>query len=361
MKRTYSNRHSPIRTMVENLERRMLLSVSQDVLIGALGAKAVTFTDADGTKATITVKGGGSATVHLSGDTLSQTSDKSGVTVSGTNVAVTGITGSRTVRGTILRVTAKGGNGTVSVGPVITDGALGTIDAKGVDLTGGITASGSITRITVNRITGGEVSVGDASTKLNLKVNSDASFDLSAPAVNSISVGGNLTDSTLTFTAPTTRGVVDLRNLSVGGAITSTKVDSEGSIGTISARKMVGSSVFAGVSIAPGKALPTSDAEFSSADSIGSVKLKKVAGTPSFINSDIAAHSLGTLNLGVVQLSNGGHPFGVASGKIGSASVVDDSTGTEVKLHDAQTQAEVDDAVSKDHVDLHDFQLNVVA
>jgi hypothetical protein len=340
----------------------MLLSVSQDVLIGALGAKAVTFTDADGTKATITVKGGGSATVHLSGDTLSQTSNKSGVSISGTNVAVTGITGSRTARSTVLRVTTKGGNGTVSIGPVTTDGAIGTVDAKGVDLADGITASGSITRITVNRITGGAVSVGDASTKLNLKVNSDASFDLTAPAVNSISVGGNLTDSTLAFTAHTTGNAVDLRTLSVGGAIINTKVDSEGSVGTVTAAKMIGTSILAGVSkLAPGKALPTSDAEFTSADSIGSVKLKKVAGTPSFINSDVAAHSVGTLNLGVVQLSNGGQPFGVASGRIGSASVVDDSTGTDVKLHDARTQAEVDDAVSKDHVDLHDFQLDVVA
>ena len=225
-----------------------------------------------------------------------------------------------------------------------------------------VSVAGSASKMTVHRITGGEVRIGDGGGKLSVKVGSDASFDLTAPAVKSVAVGGNLSDSTLTLTSPTAGKSVDLATLSVAGAITNTKVDSEGSIGTVSASTMVNSSVFAGVgTLASGKVLPTTDAEFSSADSIGAVKLKKVAGTPSFIDSDIAAHSIGSLSLGVVQLSNGGQPFGVAAGKIGSASAVDDSTGATVSVHGATTQAEVDDALSKEHADLHDFELKIVS
>jgi hypothetical protein len=48
------------------------------------------------------------------------------------------------------------------------------------------------------------------------------------------------------------------------------------------------------------------------------VTVKGVGGAPSFVNSNIAARTVGKLSLGAIQAGNGGVPFGVAGDTIAS-------------------------------------------
>lgn len=191
------------RASVEALEGRVLLSVAQDVVIGTGGVKAVTFTDADGTKAVITMKGDGSATVHFSGDTISESNVKKGTAIDGTNVTVTGITATGTTAKSLLSVSDKGGNKVVDVGAITSDGSLKGVSGKGVDLTNGIDAAGALGQVAVHAITGGTIVVGDPSGNLKLKAASDSTFDLNAGSVKAIAIKGNLTDSHFTLTSAT--------------------------------------------------------------------------------------------------------------------------------------------------------------
>src|SRR5947209_7225967 len=78
--------------LIERLESRQLLSADPiSVLIGAGAAKAVLFTDSNGTTATVSVKGPGSATVNFDGAGLGQIASARGVVVTGTGVAMTSI------------------------------------------------------------------------------------------------------------------------------------------------------------------------------------------------------------------------------------------------------------------------------
>jgi hypothetical protein len=48
--------------------------------------------------------------------------------------------------------------------------------------------------------------------------------------------------------------------------------------------------------------------------------VRGAGGAPTFVNSNIAARTIGRLNLGVVQVGNAGVPFGVAADTISAIS-----------------------------------------
>lgn len=352
--------HAPFRPPIEWLERRLFLSVAMDVVIGAGAAKSVTFPAVGGATATINVTGGGSATVHFSGDSISQSTKSNAVTLSGANISATGIDGTQTTPNSVLKVTTKGGKGSLTIGQITTNGSFRSIQGTPVVLTNGVVVTGSVGQINVQGITGGPITLPVGATT-TIQVATSASFDLTAGAVKSIKVGGNLANSTITLARATQGSMTDLSSLSVKGAITGLMLNSHGSLGTISATSMTGSTVFSGVAtLATGQLLPNSNGDFDNVNKINSLKLKRTNGTISFANSYVAAHNLGSINLGGVLLSNGGTPFGLAANKYNSLSFVAGASGKTITVNNVTSQSKVTNAFSKAGVDPQDFQAKVV-
>jgi hypothetical protein len=132
-------------------------SVNQFVL-GAGGAKSITYTDADGTTATVTLSAG-TGTLDFEGEGIKQTVSKTGaVTLTGTNVRLANIdiTGS-TAKGQLafgLKNAAKTSDGQVSIGGVHVDGPIAGIVGAGVNLTGDLVVAGAIKTLTMGDVGG---------------------------------------------------------------------------------------------------------------------------------------------------------------------------------------------------------------
>jgi hypothetical protein len=337
-----------------------LLSVATDLTLGVGGFKSINYPAAGGTTATIALNNGGSATVHFLGDSITQTVKNNTVTLAGSNISNTGIDGTSTTNNTVLNVTTKGGKGTLSLGRITSNGSFKSIQGTSVALTDGVVVTGAVGQINVQRITGGPITLG-AGVATVIKVAVNASFDLTASAVKSITVGGALTNSNIMFLRATQGSMTDLATLSVKGSVTGVTIDSRGSLGNISATSLLNSTIFSGVGmLSLGQLLPNSSSEFTNVNKITSLKLAKKTGVVSFSNDYVAAHNLGTLALGGVLLTNGLLPFGLAATKYNSLNFVAGASGKTLQLNNVTSQNQVTNAVSKAGVDLQDFQVNVV-
>lgn len=341
--------------LVERLESRVLLSATMELSIGAGGYKSITWHAAGGAKATITLTGGGSASVDFVGDSISQSIKSNAVTLTGSNITVAGVGATGTTSNSILNV--KGGK--VSIGIISTDGSFKSIQGTGVTLTSSVIVVGTVGQISVQRVTGGTFEFGSA-TNAVIKVAGNATFSLLAKSVQSVTVGGSLTGTEFVFANSTQGSATDLGTLSVKGAITGLKIISGGSLGNISAAKLVNSTIFSGVgNLGAGKPLPTSTADYVADNQINSIKLKKVAGAVSFSGSEVSAENLGSLVLGGVLLSNGGTAFGLSAMKYSFLSFAAGASGKTIKLNNVTSQSQVTAALS--NVNLHDFEVNVVS
>ena len=348
-------------SLVEPLESRVLLSVSLNVVLGSGGAKSVTYPALGGTTATVAFSGAGSATVHFQGDSISQSTKNNAVTLSGSNILVTGVDGTQTTTNTVLKVTTKNGTGTVSMGEITSNGSYKSIQGTGLVLTDGAAVTGSIGNINVQRITGGSITLGTG-VATTINVATDASFDLTASALKSIAVGGNLASSTITLLRATQGSMTDLSSLAVKGSITGLTLDSRGSLGNLSGTSLLNSTIFSGVgSLAFGQRLPNSSGDFTNVNKISSLKLKKSTGVVSFSNDLVSAHNLGSFALGGVLLSNGLLPFGLAANKYNSLTFVAGATGKTLNFNNITNQNQVTNIVSKAGVNLQDMVISVVA
>lgn len=193
-------------------------------------------------------------------------------------------------------------------------GALGTVKIGGaVNSFLPWSVSGGAGKITVGSIAEGFV--GDfAGAVASLTVNSSLSGDISAASMKSLAVKGDLSGANLVLTGT---GVV-LGKATISGAIANSRIQATGNIGSVTANTINASTIYAGVST-DGGILPTDATDFTGPPaSIASVTVKSKSGPPSFINSNIAAVTLGKLNLGIVQTGNAGVPFGVAGDSVAS-------------------------------------------
>lgn len=156
----------------------------------------------------------------------------------------------------------------------------------------------------------------------NLHVTHDATMNLTAEMIGSMTIGGALADSTVSLTQPLSSVAFDLNSLYVGGAINDSTLESEGSIRAFSAQSMTDSGLYVGL-VNP--ALPATTSDFANTAEIRALVLRRSA-SASFADSNIAAYDVGTITLGTVQTSNGGTPFGVAGHSIQSITLVDQTT-----------------------------------
>ena len=437
MKRyVHRNRSSQLHTvrgpigLVESFEPRVLLAIDVPVGVGA-EARSVTFTDADGTAATIRVAGG-AATVTLDGTNLTSASAGTAVNVTGTNVVMTNLV--ITGRNPNVTVTTAGGDGTVTLGGLSAAGPVAGFRGPGVVLGGTTTLANGIGRLelggtqgaTINITRGSQARLQDAALTIGtvqdtsiishqpfsqLRVGSWAAGvpgqpdQITTPRINTIQSAGNfaasislsgngqavgrpilgnvrvagalaggawdvegrasrvaagsvapgwagvfgdvssfaiagdlagaltadsinaltagsMTNADITLNRAAAPRASALNRLAVRGAISGTDVRANADVGSVSAGSITGSTIYGGVN-APGGALPTGAAAFTSAATIKNVTIGTRGGTtPTFIDSNIAASTLGRINLGAVQVSNAGEPFGLAAQTLRSLSVI---------------------------------------
>jgi hypothetical protein len=328
-----------------------------DITIGTPAARSLKFTDADGTVATILLKGG-TAVVHFTGTNVSQQTLKNHtLVISGTNLAVAGITATGTTAASTLTINAKGGDGVLSVGGLTADGGLRSINARTTDLTGTVSLGGPVGTITVGALGSSSADTTLTATAVGrINVAHDAVFDLSTPAVQSIAVKGNLHDSSIRLTGTG----LDLKSLTAGTIADST-IRADGSIGTISTGQMTGDKIYAGIgTLTSGQTLPSSASSFIADNSISAIRVKKGKTSATFSDTAIAASTIGSATLGSVALANGGTTFGLASRNIRSVSGSDSATGKAFHLTKLVAPANTATLLTQQGITPQDFVVRII-
>ena len=332
------------------------------VVVGAGGHKAVSLQQADGTVVTVKVGGKGSATILADGDTLTQAVQKNGTDlITGTNAAIGSISTTGTNSGTTINITTTGGK-VGSIGGLLTDAAVGTINAKTVNLTGNLTAGGPVKNINLHGASngtltipaGGSVNIKSSTAVTNESIASGSTINnisapgwnaagtstsnISAPSIGTFNVKGDMAFTAITLTGAGT----ELKNLNVSGTMNSVAVNASGNISSIAAGSMSDDIIFAGVAPSQisgdqGTVFPTG---FTTNQTINNIRVKT-----NFDSSDISAATLGNLSLGKIQTTHvvvlGSPNFGLAGHSIKAVAGTDATTGKKIALHNltATTQS----------------------
>jgi hypothetical protein len=271
------------------------------------GRTKATYEDADGSRVTISLSGPGGGQVVILGEGASA-------------VARLGLSG--TSSRSSLKVT-----GDTSFAAVTVEGSLKSLAGKALDLAGGMTVSGSLGKLQFDDASGGHpITVGSGgSTTITFDQAADLSVVSAAP-IKSLKAGrwldGDATPDRLAAPSVaklTVKGdfsadldVGSIKSLTVGGTMAGSSIRAERDIGSVKARAIRDSRVYAGVRDDV-DALPDAADDF--ADPSAAIKSVSVTGKSSgaFGNTLIAAPAIGKLSLGPVSTDNGGTTFGVAA------------------------------------------------
>jgi hypothetical protein len=93
----------------------------------------------------------------------------------------------------------------------------------------------------------------------------------------------------------------------------------------VTAASITGSRIYAGIQ-GGNPALPNSATAFDGVSTIRNVTIRNRLPAAAFVDSNIAASTLGKINLGAVQVNNGGNAFGLAAQTINSFSATNAGT-----------------------------------
>ncbi|HET6246520.1 MAG TPA: VCBS repeat-containing protein [Tepidisphaeraceae bacterium] len=365
---------------------RVLLSTTQatpppattslDITLGGGNPRSISYRDASGTTAKITLGGPGAATVDFSGDNLSL--NNAGTQLVGGSATIASIVAAGTTSGTTLSINATGINGIPTIGPISTDGSFKAIIAPRINLVGNLSIPGTLGSLDFDNMSSGTITLGTAGAAANLTLRNatDETLDsaqpigrlavgqwvsststpttITAPAINSINArsqfavnlsitaGGiksvtahNLPAGTWTV-AGAIGPIISGRDVDLNVTATSIKsiaaleqlnnltVETTGNIGPIRAKLMANSSLYAGVGpLLAGQRLPESAGDLASDSSIASISLQSRYKAVSFSNSSIAAAHVGPLSLGVIAFSNFSLTQGIAADSVASFSGAD--------------------------------------
>ena len=157
-----------------------------DVALGTGGAKAVKFTDSDGTVGLLKWKGPGAAVLHFTGNNLNQSSVRGVVTVSGV-AALAGINAAATTLASSLTVVTQGGNNSIDIGGFIVESAFGRLIAPTSNLTGNLQIAGAANSIVTGSMT--SLSAIFSGTLVSLRSARTANTALSGNSIRSINLG----------------------------------------------------------------------------------------------------------------------------------------------------------------------------
>jgi hypothetical protein len=337
-----------------------------DVSLGGGNRSSTRFITPNGTQVTVSLRGPGAATVHLTGGPASF--QLGSIAASGTTAAST------------LSIVTHVGSRTVDLGSLTTDGSFGAVVAPTTNLTGTMTVAGTAGKVSLLSANGGSIALGGSGTPLSLllgqtnaetiisaqpidvlRVDLGAAVNLTAPSIGRFTIGKSLHDSQVSLTSPFAAGVFDLIALAAAGGISNTVIRSAGNVGTITSSSIVSSAIYAGVGpLPPGQSLPAAASDFVAAASIQSVRLTRPAPGPAFANSVIAAQTLGSISLGTIQTNNSGVPFGLAAHQIASLSGVDLTAHKPFRLTSLTDAATLATALAARGLNFQDFQILIL-
>lgn len=152
----------------------------------------------------------------------------------------------------------------------------------------------------------------------SLKTGGDLAGTIDALSAASIRVGEDLRDARLTLhrnVDPANARTTAMKKLTVKQWIDRSEVRTNGHVGKVIAGGMRESLLFAGVDEAM-DTLPAASASFEQQAMLSGLTLRGIRGEAdpyTFVDSLVAADSLGTVNLGAAELENGGVSLGVAA------------------------------------------------
>jgi len=185
--------------------------------------------------------------------------------------------------------------------------------------------------------------------------------DLTLPSIGELKTG-SMTDAFVRLNGAFAAGKTDLGRLKVAGEIDGSAVVSTGNIGAISARGIVLSTLYAGVgSVETGQNLPTLSTDFSSHASIASVQTRGVDKALGFSASDVAAWTLGNLQLGKTSVNNDGSAFGISAHTVAGLSAFDVSKKQTLDFGRLTSAAALAKVVAARKLTLEDLQINLIS
>lgn len=307
-------------------------------IIGTGAAKSVAFTDADGSTVSVSLSGGGSATLHFAGATTQTASGKS-LVLTGTNISLGSIAVTGATAKSKLTVKAVGGaDGGVGVSSISSDAGLAQVGGKSVDLTGSLNVTGVLGRADFRNVSSATISAG---------------------TIGRFTAYGDMTAATLSLTDPFVPLLPNLGRFTVAGTMSNSRVTTAGNIGRVTIGSMLDSQIYAGratTSAFPSAASDfTADAVYISRVTLGS----KHATGAAFDGSVIAARSMGKVSLGLVNTDNGGSAFGIAADNVLSLSAKN-PTGQVLKLKRLDDPTAAAEAFTASGFSAGDFALRIV-
>jgi peptidyl-prolyl cis-trans isomerase A (cyclophilin A) len=258
--------------------------------------------------------------------------------------------------------------GSATIGGALTTGqwnlagSAGSITAKSAAAGWLLSSAGPVASLRVNGDFAGTIAAH--SSVANVSIRGNATGQFLAGSFGTVMITGDLTGNVTTngtFNAKS----LQLGRLSVGGNILNDQIVASGNIGSVTAKRLAGASIYAGVisTVSQGSNLPATQADLTAAASIGSVRL--ASGTdavPAFSNARIAAQTLGPLALGFIQDSIGGLVEGVAGLTLkalsGTLSATDKRLALSAKT--LRDQATVNTFIADNHITLNDFKIVIV-
>lgn len=331
-----------------------------DLTVGKGALSFLEFTTAQGARVTIRTIGPGGVAVDFGGESLSTSASGKGDIVTGTDISIIELSTTSTTAASSIVITTIGGNKTVNIGQISSSSPLSSILASTATLIGPLTVAGPIRTVNLGTAVGAAITVDGnlfsfhantiVGTSLDvtgtivsltagnwtsnqaisaasigaMTLTGSGEFDLNAGTLRALRVRGNLQNSKLSLSAAGTR---DLTSLSAA-EIENSQIDTTGNIGTITASVLDDSQIYAGTGADGAVAFPPVSTAFPATATIASVQLRRVKNVFADVGSDIAASQIQTLNLGYIQLNNGGTPFGVQAISIKQLTGSNPSYGT---------------------------------
>jgi hypothetical protein len=323
------------------------VQVGQLVTFGDGSNKALMYAEADGSLVTISLKGG-LATAVFTGDFIQEpAAGKKGVVVTGTNLKLVDLQITTTSGGAAdLKFAVKataGDDGRASLGDLTMTGDVKSIGGKLIDVTGDVLITGNLGKSDLGNFgaEGQTFVVEGTGTTASMKFGSiqDLQFQsaggissiyvaewlvsdsgsgsgIAAPWVSKLTSGGDFQAS---VQLTSTNAGYSLGSMKIAGDLANAVVRAASSVKSMAANRMSGTSVLVGMSDqTPADMAPTDGSLFTNKSAtLSSLKITDRT-QASFVDSVIAAWSIGKASLGLVQADNGGSAFGVAANAVKS-------------------------------------------
>ena len=307
--------------------------------LSASGTRSVRYTDADGSVVTFAYKGPGSAALRFAGAT-DQADVRGGVQVvggDGFGLRSVTLTGTTLLSALTAKVTG-GSDGQTSVPSVSADASVGTLGGKGLTLAGPLAVTGTVSRAEFRNLVGATVTAG---------------------TIRRLTAFGSVADSRVTLTDPFDPLVPALGTLTVAGPMTGSTVAAAGGVGTVSLGGMAGSQIYVGRTSAD----PFPDAADDFAAAPAGIKKVRVgarsATAPTFAGSVVAARTLGSVSLSLVDTANAATAFGLVADSVASLSARN-VAGQSLRIKSLDDPAVAADTLAATGFTFGDFAVRVV-